>query len=81
MKSKMAIVDLAIRTKLMLDSIDSWLIRQPSLVNKRRRSLYPIVGQRTALADSLARYLTTLGIDRKLQDVPALDTYLEKKIR
>jgi hypothetical protein len=31
-----AIVDLAVRTKLLLDSIDAWLLVQPSLVNARK---------------------------------------------
>jgi hypothetical protein len=38
-----AIVDLAVRTKLMLDSIDTWILTQPSLVNARKRSLLPVV--------------------------------------
>jgi len=54
-----AIVDIAVRTRLLLDSTDAWLIRQPSLIDKRKRQLYPIVARRTALADALARYLGT----------------------
>src|SRR5262245_38173528 len=30
-----AIIDLALRSKLMLDSIDAWLLTQPSLVDRR----------------------------------------------
>ena len=60
-----AIVDLAVRTKLLLDSVDAWLLTQPSLVNKRTRALLPVVRERQQLADSLARYLTTLGLERR----------------
>jgi hypothetical protein len=38
-----ALVDLVVRRKLMLDSIDAWLLKRPSLVNVRKRSLLPVV--------------------------------------
>ena len=60
-----AIVDLAVRTKLLLDSVDAWLLTQPSLVNKRARALLPVVRERQQLADGLARYLTMLGLERR----------------
>jgi len=60
-----AIVDLAVKTKLLLDSVDAWLLTQPSLVNKRARALLPVVRERQQLADSLARYLTMLGLERR----------------
>ena len=62
---ELAILDLAVKTKLLLDSIDGWLLRQPSLINVRRRSLIPAVKERTALADALARYLGQLGLERR----------------
>jgi hypothetical protein len=49
----------------MLDSIDAWILTQPSLVNKRNRSLLPVVRERTQLADALARYLGMLGLSRR----------------
>ncbi len=54
-----AIVDLAIKTYLLLESVDRWLLQQPSLVNKSRRQLFPVVLQRQQLADALARYSVT----------------------
>ena len=60
-----ALVDLAVKSKLILDSIDSWLLTQPSLVNARKRSLLPAVRERQQLADGLARYLSQLGLERK----------------
>jgi hypothetical protein len=60
-----ALVDLACRSKLMLDSIDSWIMEQPSLINKRKRMLLPVVLQRQQLADGLAKYLSMLGLERR----------------
>src|SRR5689334_18367805 len=62
---QLGIVDLAIRTKLMLDSIDSWILGQPSLIDLNRQGLIPVIRERTQLADSLARYLYQLGLERK----------------
>ena len=59
-----ALVDLAVNSKLLLDSIDAWLLVQPSLVNARKKSLLPVVKERQALADGLARYLAQLGLHR-----------------
>jgi len=62
---QLAIVDLAGKQKILLDSIDTWLFTQPSLVNSRKRSVIPVVLQRQALADSLVRYLAQLGLERR----------------
>ena len=60
-----AILDLVVKTKLMLDSIDAWLLTpERSLINARKRALIPAVKERTALADALARYLGQLGLER-----------------
>lgn len=74
-----ALVDLCVRSKLMLDSIDTWLLTQPSLINARKKTLLPVVRERTQLADSLARYLTQLGLGRKAKPIVSLDDYLETK--
>lgn len=71
-----AIIDLAVRTKLLLDSIDSWLLAQPSLINKRKRALLPAVRERTQLADALARYLAALGLERRAKQMQSLQEYL-----
>jgi hypothetical protein len=49
----------------MLDSIDAWILTQPTLINSRKRSLIPVVLQRQTLADGLARYLSQLGLERR----------------
>jgi hypothetical protein len=60
-----AIVDLAVKSKLLLDSIDAWLLVQPSLINARKRSLLPVVRERQTLADGLAKYMSMLGLERR----------------
>ena len=52
---QLAIVDLAGKQKILLDSIDTCLFTQPSLVNSRKRSIIPIVLQRQALKALLKR--------------------------
>jgi hypothetical protein len=60
-----AIIDLAVRTKLLLDSVDAWLLVQPSLVNVREKALLLVVRERQQLADSLSRMLERLGFERR----------------
>jgi hypothetical protein len=76
---QLAIVDVCVRQKMLLDSVDAWLLRQPSIIDKRRRQLYPAVQQRTALADALARYLGTLGLERVAKPMPRLSEYLNRE--
>lgn len=59
------LIELAVRSKIMLDSIDAWLLTQPTLINARKRTLLPVVLQRQTLADGLARYLSQLGPQRQ----------------
>jgi hypothetical protein len=73
---KMALVDVASRTKLFLDHIDSWLVQQDSLVNKRKRAILPILRERMALADSLARVMIQIGLQRVPKPVQDLRSYI-----
>lgn len=75
---ELSIVELAVRSKLMLDSIDAWLLAQPCLINRRKRTLLPVIPQRTQLADALARYLAALGLKRRAQRDLTLAEYLQQ---
>ncbi len=75
---QIAVVELAVKSKLLLDSIDAWLLKQPSLVNARKKSLLPVVRERQQLADSLARYMGQLGLERRVKPTPSLQEYLAK---
>ena len=74
-----AVLDVAVTTKLLLGGIDNWLLRQPSLVNARKRCLFPVVLQRQQLADALARYMTALGLERRSKGVMNLKSYLAER--
>jgi hypothetical protein len=71
-----AVVDLAVRTKLLLDSIDAWLLTQRSLINRKQRALLPAILQRQQLADGLARYLSQLGLKRRKPPTKSLEQYV-----
>jgi hypothetical protein len=66
---QVAIIDLAVKSKLLLDSIDAWLLTQPSLVNARKKSLLPVVSQRQQLADGFMRCLVRLELERKTKQL------------
>jgi len=76
-----ALLDLVIRQKLMLDSVDTWILSQPSIINKRAKSVIPIVRERTAIAESLVRHMQALGLELKGAQVPNLADYLKSKER
>ena len=59
-----AIIDLAVKNKLILDSIDRWIFQQPSLIDKRKRALLPLCQGTTKHANGLAEYMDRLGLER-----------------
>ena len=73
-----AILDLCVREKLLLDSLDTWLLEQRSLVNVRKKSVYPALVQRSQLADSLAKHLSMLGLKRRAKPVSGLADLLNR---
>jgi hypothetical protein len=74
-----AVLEIVIRLKLMLDSIDAYILAQPSLVNRRKKSLLPVVRERNVLSDSLVKHLSALGLKRVEPPVPSLQEYLASK--
>jgi len=74
-----ALLDEAVKLKLMLDSIDGFVLAMPSLVNKAKRSLLPIVKERLALVAQLQSLLRDLGLERRSRELPSLATYLAKR--
>jgi hypothetical protein len=73
---KLTLIDAATKTMLFLNHVDSYLMQQPSLVNKRKRAILPILRERQALVDSLARLLSQIGLERQARPVPKLDEYI-----
>jgi len=78
---ELSIVELATRTYLMLESIDRFLLEQSSLVNKSRRQVFPVVLQRQALADALAKYMGQLGLKRRAKPAKSLADVLASRGR
>jgi hypothetical protein len=76
---ELALVEEAVKTKLILDSIDAWLLSQPSLINKRTRSVLPVVRDRQALVATLRGLLGDLGLGRRTPALPALGDYLAQR--
>jgi hypothetical protein len=76
---RLALVDMAVRTRLFLSHIDAFLLAQSSLVNKRHRTVLPILRDRMTLSDQLARLLSQLGLDRADTPVQSLAKYVEEK--
>jgi hypothetical protein len=76
---RLALIDLACRTKALVDHADAYLLSLGSVVNKRRRALFPIVMQRQTLAESLARMLNQLGLDRVEKRVSMTEYLVSKK--
>jgi hypothetical protein len=80
--ARLALVEIAVRTRLYLDHIDAFLMAQSSLIVKRARlrgRLLPLVEQRQRLAESLARLLGQLGLERRTPEPLDLREYLARR--
>ena len=73
------LIELAVRTKLMLEHIDSFILSQVSIIDIAKKSLYPVVRERGTLANSLVYLLAQLGLERKPRRARSLQSYLEEQ--
>lgn len=74
------LIDLVVRQRLLLYSVDAWIFsRASSLVDEEKRALLPVLVQRQALADGLARYLAALGLDRRRPEPRSLSSYIAER--
>src|SRR6266446_185189 len=64
---QLALVELAVRTKLLVDSVDAYVLAMPSPVNRQKRCLYAVVRERQALVGQLQSILRDLGLERKVK--------------
>jgi hypothetical protein len=74
--AQLALIDLAVRTKLLVDSVDAYVLAMPSPVNRQRRCLHPVVRERQSLVNQLQTILRDLGLERRVKPVPDLTSYL-----
>jgi len=75
---KMALVEIACRQRLLLDSADEYLLGLQSIVNRKGRHVHRVVLERQTIADSLLRILIALGLERQ-KKVTSLSEYLAAK--
>jgi hypothetical protein len=73
-----ALVEVITRTRLYVDHLDAYLMQQRSLINRKTKTALPVLLQRQALADSLARHMSLVGLERRTKPVPSLDEYLSQ---
>ena len=74
--AQLALIEVATRTRLFIDHCDAALLERKSLLVRGRR-LLPLVEQRQRLADSLARLLGQLGLERRAPPPQSLRDFLQ----
>ena len=72
------LIELAARSKIMLDSVDAWILGQPSLINYRKKTILSVVQQRQSIADGLTRIMKDLGLERRSKEV-TLNDYIQER--
>lgn len=65
---QLAIIEKAVTQKLIVDSLDAHVLGMGSLVNKRHRTLWPVVRERAAQVTLLQSLLRDLGLERRAKD-------------
>jgi hypothetical protein len=73
------LLELATRTRLLLEHLDAHLMQQKTFIVKRKGKLQPLVMDRMRMADVLTRQLLALGLERKSKVIPALSQYVEDR--
>jgi hypothetical protein len=73
-----ALLEMLIKTRLLLEHVDGYVLGLDSLVNRKKHALKPIVRERLTLVDTCSRLLSQLGLQRREKPVPDLDTYLSR---
>jgi hypothetical protein len=80
--AKLALVEAALGTKIVLDSLDRYLFELAGiggLVNRRNRRAYSIIADRMRVADSLTRQLAAVGLTREERPPIDLTQYLTQR--
>ena len=80
--AKVALLDAATGTKIILDSIDRYVFELATaggLVSRRTRTAFRVVADRMRVADGLARQLQALGLEHRQPKALDLGTYLAER--
>jgi hypothetical protein len=75
------VLDEIARVKVYRDTVDEYLFEMKlgAIIDRRKRSLKPIVRERVRLGETLVKHLALIGLERKVPQVPALKDYLAEK--
>jgi hypothetical protein len=76
---ELALVEEAVKVKLLLNSVAGWMLSQSSLVDKRKRALLPAVRDYQGLVATLRALLSDLGLRRRARELPELHDYMKSK--
>jgi hypothetical protein len=77
---QITLIEQVTRLKLFLDHVDSWLMTQPSLINKRKKAILPAMQQRLQLAGELRATLSLIGLKRMPKFVSSIPPGRMKQI-
>ena len=69
---EMALVNEAAVTKLLLDSVNVWLLQQRSIINLNHKMVIPLVYNRNTLVNTLRQLLCDLGLERRAKQVASI---------
>ena len=79
--ARLALLDAAVGSVIILHSLDAFLFgmaTEQGLASRKYRRAFPIVADRMRVADSLARQLQALGLERVPQPVTSLDAIRQR---
>ena len=76
-RQELAIVENLVKKKLMADSLAAYIL-QNEMLNKRKRSVYPVVEQWLKLSESMNADLKAIGIKRRARPIQGLAELLAK---
>jgi hypothetical protein len=74
-----ALVELATRSRLIVEHLDAFLLSQKSLIDRRKRSVYPVVQARNSAANALVNHLCALGLGKREKPVKSLAEYIAER--
>ena len=71
------IIERIVFTEYQLDCLDLYLVKLgPRIVNRRKRTLVPIVRERDALVSTLTKLYEQIGLDPRKPPIPTLAEYM-----
>ncbi len=76
---KRRLVELLTRANLLLDAADAWLFEQQSIISADGHSLLPVIKERQAIAEHVARLLDKLGLERVAKPIDLASYYADAK--